>query len=142
MEAKLLAQRIQTPDGTILHSKHRHDYVTHTDANGETYMVDGGFEYRRGSVNKVPAKDLCVYTDDDHQKIREAFCWGTRGKDGRQPVEYKPLQTLSTEHVEAIIETQHHIPEHIRKVFLDEIEYRNGMDENTKKWYMENPDRG
>jgi hypothetical protein len=49
---------------------------------------------------------------------------------------------LSTEHVEAIIETQHHIPEHIRKVFLNEIEYRNGMDENTKKWYMENPDRG
>ena len=61
MEAKLLAQRIQTPDGTILHSKHRHDYVTHTDANGETYMVDGGFEYRRGIVNKQPAKDVCVY---------------------------------------------------------------------------------
>jgi len=142
MEPRLLAQKIQTPDGTILHSKHRHDFVSHVDANGETYFVDGGIEYRRGTVNKESAKDLCVYSDDEHQKIREAFCWGTRGKDGRQPVEYKTLQTLSTEHVEAIIETQHHIPEHIRKVFLDEIEYRNGMDENTKKWYMENPDRG
>ena len=26
----------------IIRSRHRHDYVTHTDANGKEYMVDGG----------------------------------------------------------------------------------------------------
>ena len=46
MEKKLILSRIRTPDGTILTSYHQHDYVTHTDKNGETYMLDGGSEYR------------------------------------------------------------------------------------------------
>jgi hypothetical protein len=41
-ETRIVANRIRTPDGTILESKHRHDYVTYTDANGKQYMVDGG----------------------------------------------------------------------------------------------------
>ena len=57
---------IQTPDGTILESFNRHDYVTHEDTvSGEHYMLDGGLEYTRGSVNKVQAKDLSVYTTFD-----------------------------------------------------------------------------
>ena len=38
----ILSNRLKTPDGTILESLHRHDYVTHTDANGKEYMLDGG----------------------------------------------------------------------------------------------------
>ena len=41
---ELVYNAIQTPDGTILRSRHRHDYVTHKDANGKTYMLDGGDE--------------------------------------------------------------------------------------------------
>lgn len=36
----IISSRLQTPDGTVLHSKHRHDYVTHTDANGKEYMLE------------------------------------------------------------------------------------------------------
>ena len=39
---KILSNKMRTPDGTILESKHRHDYVTHTDANGKEYMLDSG----------------------------------------------------------------------------------------------------
>ena len=142
-EPKLLVNRIRTPDGTILQSKHRHDYVTHLDKNGEHYMTDGGIEYiRRSAGHNGPYEEMDVYTDDTHQKIRAAFCWGTRGKDGKSPLEYKPLETLSTQHIEAIIETQHHIPDHIRKVFTDELEYRNTLDEGARAWYNENPERG
>ena len=47
----ILNSRMRTPDGTILESKHRHDYVTHTDANGKEYMLDGGLDYVRCSAN-------------------------------------------------------------------------------------------
>lgn len=140
---KLLANRIRTPDGTILHSKHRHDYVTHKDKNGETYSTDGGIDYaHRSAGHNQDYEEMDVYSDAPHQEIRAAFHWGTRGKDGKSPLEWKPIETLSTQHIEAIIETQHHIPKHIRKVFEDELKYRETLDEGARAWYNENPDRG
>ena len=121
--ASLLANRWQCPDGTILQSFHRHDCKFHTDMKtGETCMVDGGLGYYiRLSGN---LKDLCVNTESPFEEIREFFHWGHRGKDGKQPLEYVPLLSLTTEHIEAIIETQTHIPDYIQDVFLQELEYR------------------
>ena len=34
-ERFMIANRIQTPDGTILWSRYRHDYVAYDDASGE-----------------------------------------------------------------------------------------------------------
>jgi hypothetical protein len=124
-EPKLLANRIITPDGNMLQSYHRHDYKTHTDANGKEYMVDGGLEYRRGIIHEdAPPKDACVYSDDPHEVIRDAFHWGTRGKDGKQPVQFKPISSLSNMHIHNIIMTQTHVPDYIRNVFVNEEFYR------------------
>ena len=124
-EARIVSNRIRTPDGTILESMHRHDYVTYVDANGKEYMVDGGLDYLRRNVHDdAPYEELSVYTDDLHIEIRNVFRWGTRGKDGRQPLTYVPLKDLTTEHIEAILDTQTHIQEHIRKIFLDELSIR------------------
>ena len=125
MTQQLLAQRIRTPDGTILQSFNRHDYKTHLDAKtGETYMVDGGLDYCRGTINKVPAEDLCVYVGDDFNHIRAAFSWGTRGKDGQQPLKYVPMKDLDTDHIQAILDTQQHIPDYIRNQFVMELQLR------------------
>ena len=125
--SKLLANRIKTPDGTILESVHRHDYKTYIDKNGLEYMVDGGLEYLRRNVqDSAPATEMSVYNTDPHETIREAFKWGTRGKDGKQPLTYILLKDLATDHIEAILETQTHITEEIRQVFIDELEHRNG----------------
>ena len=121
---KLLVNAIITPDGTRLQSMNTHDYVTHTDANGEEYMLDGGLNYIRRSVNKEPATDASVYSDDPHEIIRTVFNWGTRGCGGNEPLKWKPLESLDTEHIEAILKTQHHIGEAIKKVFVDELTYR------------------
>ena len=124
-DPRIVANRIRTPDGTILESKHRHDYVTYTDANGKEYMVDGGLDYLRRNVHEdAPYKELSVYSDDLHELIREVFKWGTRGKDGKQPLKYVPLKDLTTDHIEAILETQTHISDYIRKIFSDELKFR------------------
>jgi len=117
----LLVNKWKCKDGTILQSRHRHDYCTHTDSNGEHYMLDGGLEYFRHSGNLEP---MCVYTNDSHEKIRDNFEWGSYGKNGEEELHYILLKDLTDEHISAILKTQKHLVEHIRKVFTDELIYR------------------
>ena len=35
----ILRNALKTPDGTVITSRHRHDYVTHTDTNGKEYIL-------------------------------------------------------------------------------------------------------
>ena len=67
----ILNSRMRTPDGTILESIHRHDYVTHTDANGKEYMLDGGCDYVRCSANG-DEEMLTVTSDDSHGVIKRS----------------------------------------------------------------------
>ena len=39
--SRLIYNAIRTPDGTVLESRHKHDYQEYQDANGLEYMVDG-----------------------------------------------------------------------------------------------------
>ena len=125
-KARIVSNRIRTPDGTILESRHRHDYVTYVDKNGKEYMVDGGLDYlRRNLHDDAPYEELSVYDDAPYALVREVFKWGTRGKDGKQPLKFVPLKDLTTEHIDAILDTQIHISERIRKLFIDELNFRN-----------------
>ena len=49
----------------------RHDYKTHLDANGKTYMIDGGLDYVRCSANGDEIHH-CVWDDDPFDKVRKA----------------------------------------------------------------------
>jgi hypothetical protein len=125
MKNQIVANMIRTPDGTVLQSFHRHDYKTYTDKNGKEYMVDGGLDYTRRFVHDdAPYEELSAYSNDPHDVIREAFKWGTRGKDGKQPLTYVPLKNLTVDHIEAILKTQDHIQQYIRNIFLDEMIFR------------------
>nr|DAI89645.1 MAG TPA: hypothetical protein [Caudoviricetes sp.] len=53
MERKLIYNAIRTPDGTLLVSRHTHDYVSHIDKNGEEYFLDGGMGHIRTSINII-----------------------------------------------------------------------------------------
>ena len=127
---KYLANRIRTPDGTILESMHRHDYVTYIDANGKEYMVDGGLDYLRRNIHDdAPYDELSLVSTDEHSVIREVFKWGTYGIDGKQKLKYVILKDMSWDHIEAILETQTQLRDHVRQVFVNELDYRGKNNE-------------
>ena len=124
-DKQIIHNSIRTPDGTILTSASVHDYKVYEDANGHEYMVDGGREYlRRNVVKEAPHEELTLYTDDPHEKIREVFTWGTYGKKGDKPLQIKLLKDLTIAHVKAIIRTQSHMPNYMKQMFINELEYR------------------
>lgn len=125
--SQVIASALITPDGTILQSYSRHDYKTHLDKNGETYMIDGGVDYLRCNVNEEEPQFIQVTMEDDHNTRRKWFHWGTRGVNGDQPLTWKPLKDLDTDHIKAILETQHHIPEHLVELFEDELHHRQEL---------------
>lgn len=124
MTKELLVNAMITPDGTYLESRYRHDYQEHEDTiSGELYIIDGGLDYCRQTVNKVPAKMITIYNTDPHHYIREHFKWGTYGVDGLQPLNLVALKDLTSNHIENILEYCKPVGK-IEKVFLDELQYR------------------
>lgn len=120
---QIVASILYTPDGTKLQSYHHHDYKTHTDRNGKTYMLDGGLDYVRCSAHG-DEKLMTITTDSPFTTIRRHFHWGTRGKDGKQPLTWKPLNSLDSDHIEAILDTQSHVPKYLQDIFRRELDFR------------------
>jgi len=114
---------MRTPDGTIIESKHRHDYVTHLDANGKEYMIDGGLDYVRRSANG-DEELLTVTLSDTHDMVRSHMTWGTYGKNGDQPLTYVKLMDMTDGHLLACIETQHSMHPNIRQAMINETKFR------------------
>lgn len=121
----ILANRIQTPDGTMLQSYNRHDFKSHVDrVTGETYGIDGGCEYLRRIGPVKDCKELSVFSNDRHELIRETMHWGTRGKDGTEPLRYIPLIDMEDDHIKACLETQPRMHPHFRQAMENELKFR------------------
>jgi len=121
---KILYNGILTPDGTILHSIHRHDFKTHTDKNGEQYMVDGGGDYIRRSVNTIPYTDLTILDDGLHETRRRLVMWGQNyDKDMNRLPEtiFRPIKELDIDHLYNILITQKQLPKFYFDIISDEI---------------------
>ncbi len=105
-DRRIIINQIKTPDGTIIVSLHRHDYVSHRDANGYEYSVDGGTEYLKRSVHPSapPAKEMSVYDDAPFSLIRQHYSRGGRGKNGDQPLKWVPMEKMSDAWLKACIE--------------------------------------
>lgn len=118
---RIVLNRIRTPDGTVLTSYYRHDYQTYTDKNGHTYMVDGGTDYLRRSVNKeAPAEELSVYADAPFEVIRKSYHWGTNDNGNRV---WKPIADLETVHIKAILSLTYASP-FMREMLTRELKFR------------------
>ena len=118
MERQLLHNSIQCPDGTILVSRSHHNFVEHKQDDGREYFVDGGLSYQRIGFSDEEYKDMAVYSDDPHEKIREHFEWGNNFD--------KDMNRLPDDHLDALVTfTADGYPDFINKVFIDEKAYRD-----------------
>jgi len=127
----IIRNAIRTPDGTILESRSRHDYRTHLDKNGVEYMVDGGLDYIRRSMNVGhPAQDLTVYLEDGHTRVREALTWGTYGPNGDQPLRWVRLMDMTSDHIQACLDNVTRMYPQIRTAMENELSYRRSV----KNW--------
>ena len=124
----IIRNAIMTPDGTYLRSFHVHDYKEHFDTvSKETYIIDGGNQYLRRSVNGWVAEDLTVTMQDKFTLIRYAFVWKSYGKNYEHLPEgiYIALCDMTDDHIEAILNTQVHIREtYVEELMIAELQWR------------------
>lgn len=102
MTHKLVANKWRTPDGTLLWSKHTHDFVAHNDKNGDYYFVDGGNDYIRMSLNKEPMVSECIYSDDPFELVRKRIFRGTFAIDRKKGFKrraWMPISNMSDAHL-------------------------------------------
>ena len=104
---RVLYNAIKTPDGTVIVSTNRHDFVSYTDANGQYYAVDGGSDYSKRVYDKMDYTDISVYDDGKWETRREYLKWGRNyDKDMNRLIETEwiLIKDLSTDHIEAILD--------------------------------------
>lgn len=123
----ILVNQIRTPDGTIIKSRHQHDYVTHIDKNGLEYMVDGGSTYLRRNYHPgFPFEELTVYVDSPFEEIRKSLERGGRGKYGKEPLKYVALKDINDKWLRNIIvyERRYRPYNSLLKLYEFEVLYR------------------
>lgn len=120
----ILVNKMVTPDGTVLESRHRHDYQSYVDTvSGEEYVLDGGLDYVRHSINVHRPTFFILYSNDPIELLREHFSWGTYGKNGDQPLKYVLLKDLEDIHIKNILNNMT-LTYSFRTLFLQELSYR------------------
>lgn len=103
MERFLIANRIKLPNGVILHSKHRHDFVA-AECDGKYYAVDGGNDYQKYVYDEHDFEDVSVYSDSPFEEIRGVLYRGGRGINGDEPLKYILLKDMSDDWIKAVVE--------------------------------------
>ena len=121
---QLIRNAIQTPDGTVLDSKYRHDYQSHKDANGKIYVVDGGLDYVRATVHDDQIS-LALYDTEPHEVQAQYLTWGSFGIRGDQPRRDIPIAEMETSHLEAVLR-ECRPTEVLKNCKKKELELRNG----------------
>ncbi len=122
-ERTIISNRIKTPDGTIIESVHVHDFNCHVDTNGKQYCVDGGKDYLKRSCEDDDYIECSVYSDAPHDEIRLVQKWGVK-QDSGHPI-FVSISELTNMHIINILITQEQISKQLRKIFNDELHYKN-----------------
>ena len=109
---RLIYNAIITPDGTVLCSKHRHDFKTYVDTKDKlTYMVDGGLDYARRNVGSY--KEISLYLEDGIEVIRNVVS-----------ISNKLLKDIPEDMLEEFL-SEESFHENMLEAIKMELDYRN-----------------
>lgn len=113
--------------GTLLHSKHRHDFVGCECPQESRLYIDGGNDYVKvvGALHNRISK--CVTSASQHSKIREVLYRGGYGKDGKQPYAETLMKDMSDDYLDNLIKYFEEVDEYKNKyysMYLTEKMYR------------------
>ncbi len=127
MEKRIICNQIQCPDGTILISHHRHDFVIHKDIiTGKKYAVDGGTDYIRRVCEDDDYIEQSIYSDAPFTVIRENYYRGTFNKNGDRI--WISISQMSDKHLENCINynIKNGLDKNIfaNQMYRKELEYR------------------
>lgn len=109
---KILQNAVFSPhDQKWYVSTSTHEYVTIPNGTPCGEAIDGGTAYLRRVYGEggMKSEDWSLYTDSPRDEIKSKMLWGTYGKNGDQPLTWLPMVTLTTEHLQNILDTQKHI---------------------------------
>lgn len=121
---QLLVNSIKCPDGTVLTSRHVHDFQSHTQEDGRSYFVDGGCHYQRIGYSDEEYLDCSLYSDDPHEVIRSKFIWTSFGRSGKEEPTHTALEDIGEKHLKALLNFP--TSQTMRQVFQAEWLYRGG----------------
>ena len=84
-----------------------HDFVLYKFPDGREIYYDGGLSYeRRGGDFELFTEglviDVSLIEDSPREEIYNKLLWGTRGKNGDQPLRYRPIKEFTLEHLIAL----------------------------------------
>lgn len=92
-------------------SGNTHDFVSLKLKGGKEFFIDGGTSYFRagGHLTELYNSGRVIkfhLTSDDSftQAIVPKLLWGTRGKDGKQPLKFLPMNSFESDHLQAILD--------------------------------------
>lgn len=111
-------------------STHRHHYSVYTFSDSSSIFVDGGQEYFRRSCIPtsqispgITVEDWSLMYNDSRNRIYDRLLWGSRGKDGKQPLTYSPFKGLEKSHLRAILEYSTKLVIPLSPIQLETIEF-------------------
>lgn len=104
----IVVNKMICPDGHVLHSRFTHEYLEHTDKDGNFFMLDGGVSrYIRYSNESKLGVLLTIEDTDNISLIREHLLWGRNYNTKKEllpKTEWVLLKEIDDSHLDALIQ--------------------------------------
>ena len=109
--SKIIQNAAKVTEGnqvTYMISTSRHHFEEYQFKSGGSYHIDGGRDYFKrgcgGDFGSGTVEDWCLTESSPFEECCQKMIWGSRGKDGKQPLKYTPFAELELDHLKAILD--------------------------------------